>query len=440
VAGTTASPINAASVNIYLSIDGGNTFPYQLATNAPNNGSATVALPNLFSTAARLKVGGAGNIFFDLSDTNFTVLPAQAYVQVFSTSLISESCLPTNNGIDPYETVTVNFTLKNSGGTPTTNLVATLLATNGIFFTNQSRTYGVLAAGGGTATQSFTFTPSGNCGGSVTGIVQFTDGLANLGSASQIFTLGSTVLTTQVFANANPLIISDNAPASPYPWSISVSGVTGVVTSVRATLTGFTHTYPSDVDAILEAPNGQSLKLISDCGDFNDAVNLTFVFDDTASTLLQPVGTLFSGTYKPSDHDNDFDPFPLPAPTPVTGVTLMPLATNPNGTWNLYVIDEFADDAGGINSWSLSFVTTAPACCTSYPAPAFTTTTYSNNVVRLSWQSLPGPHYQVEYRTNLALGAWQNLGSALPGTNGLLSITDSVTNEPMRFYRVMVGP
>ena len=74
VNGTNAAPINCAHVRITLSTDGGNTFPMTLADSAPNTGAATVMVPNRIASAqARLKVEAVGNVFFDISDTNFTL-------------------------------------------------------------------------------------------------------------------------------------------------------------------------------------------------------------------------------------------------------------------------------------------------------------------------------------------------------------------------------
>jgi len=73
VAGTTGSGIDTASVDIRLSTDGGNTFAHQLASNTPNDGSQSVSLPSVDTTVARIKVEGRGNVFFDVSDVNFTI-------------------------------------------------------------------------------------------------------------------------------------------------------------------------------------------------------------------------------------------------------------------------------------------------------------------------------------------------------------------------------
>lgn len=73
VVGTNNAPISAANVNIYLSTDGGYTYPITVATNVPNNGSANIVVPNVATTLARIKVKGAGNVFFDISNSNFKI-------------------------------------------------------------------------------------------------------------------------------------------------------------------------------------------------------------------------------------------------------------------------------------------------------------------------------------------------------------------------------
>lgn len=70
---TTAAPVSCANVNILMSTDGGNTWPYTLAANTPNDGTQDVTIPNVPTTTARIKVESVGNIFFDISNSNFTV-------------------------------------------------------------------------------------------------------------------------------------------------------------------------------------------------------------------------------------------------------------------------------------------------------------------------------------------------------------------------------
>jgi hypothetical protein len=71
-ANTTAAPVNCASVDVLYSADGGQTFPATLASNVPNDGSASVVVPNLGTSNARVQVSCHGNIFFDISPRNFT--------------------------------------------------------------------------------------------------------------------------------------------------------------------------------------------------------------------------------------------------------------------------------------------------------------------------------------------------------------------------------
>ncbi|MBT8268005.1 MAG: DUF5011 domain-containing protein [Bacteroidia bacterium] len=73
VAGTTANGVNTASVDIYLSTDGGDTYSIALASNVPNDGSHDILVPNNQGNQNRIMVKGNNNIFFDISNANFTI-------------------------------------------------------------------------------------------------------------------------------------------------------------------------------------------------------------------------------------------------------------------------------------------------------------------------------------------------------------------------------
>jgi hypothetical protein len=76
VSGTTAAPIGTASVRILLSTDGGNTFPTVLLASTPNDGSESVTIPNTPTSAARVRVEPIGNVYWDVSNVNFTITAA----------------------------------------------------------------------------------------------------------------------------------------------------------------------------------------------------------------------------------------------------------------------------------------------------------------------------------------------------------------------------
>ena len=86
VANTSVAPVNVTEVNIFLSTDGGQNFTEVLAANTPNDGSEDLLLPNLPTTQARIKIEAVGNVFFDVSNTNFTI---EDYVPVELTAFLA---------------------------------------------------------------------------------------------------------------------------------------------------------------------------------------------------------------------------------------------------------------------------------------------------------------------------------------------------------------
>ncbi len=74
VAGTNAPPINADRVAFFLSTDGGASFAQAPFAEANNDGSAVIPMPaNISTTSARLMIRGQDNIFYDVSNANFSI-------------------------------------------------------------------------------------------------------------------------------------------------------------------------------------------------------------------------------------------------------------------------------------------------------------------------------------------------------------------------------
>ncbi len=113
VANTNNAPVNCSTVNILLSTDGGQTFSTTLIANTPNDGSEDVTIPNTPSTTARIKVEAVGNIFFDVSNVNFTI------DQEVPVELISFTAERTDAGVElnwktATETNNSGFTIERS--------------------------------------------------------------------------------------------------------------------------------------------------------------------------------------------------------------------------------------------------------------------------------------------------------------------------------------
>lgn len=164
--------------------------------------------------------------------------------------------------------------------------------------------------------------------------------------------------TTQAFANTTAISIPDHGNASPYPSVIDVAGMSGVIGKVVIKLNGLSHTYPDDIDILLVGPGGQNVMLMSDAGGSFSVNNVNLTFDSAVLTSLPNSSRISSGTYRPTNYEaSDF--FSAPAPAGPYGSSLSVFnQTSPNGSWKLFVVDDFTRDLGSIaGGWELTITT-----------------------------------------------------------------------------------
>jgi uncharacterized repeat protein (TIGR01451 family) len=321
-------------------------------------------------TAANLNSDGVPNQGTSLDQDFALVIYNATATQVpillpVEAAVTAEGCFPTNGVPDDGERVAVNFALKNTGTLATTSLVVTLLATNGVMSPSAPQFIGALETNGVPVSRTFTFTASGSCGGTIAPVLQLQDGTQHLGLVAYGLPLGLTTIQTACFTNATPIGIPDSGKASSYPSIIAIAGVTNPVTKVTATLRGYRHTWPDDVDVLLVGPRGQKVMLMADCGGGAARDGVTLTFDDGALSSVPDNSVVAAGTYKPTNVDSTTDNFGAPAPASPFGLALAAFrGLDPNGDWSLYVQDDGSLDSGSITQgWVLSLTTSNLACC-----------------------------------------------------------------------------
>lgn len=159
------------------------------------------------------------------------------------------------------------------------------------------------------------------------------------------------------------------APPGPYPSSITVANLPGLIANVSVILTNVSHAVPDDIDVLLVGPGGQKLVLMSDAGGDNVANSNRLSFSDDFTASLPDSTRILTGTYKPTNYGAN-DAFPAGAPgAPYDSAFSIFDGTNPNGVWRLYATDDvFGNASGSIGGWHLNIATVAfPPTITSQP-------------------------------------------------------------------------
>jgi subtilisin-like proprotein convertase family protein len=175
-------------------------------------------------------------------------------------------------------------------------------------------------------------------------------------------------IVTRTYSNAAAVMVPVTAPSSApvsaglYPSTILVSGLRrGRIRDVNLSLNGLSHHFPGDLEVLLVGPGGQTAVVMGNIGGAGDVTGVTLHLDDEAAVPLpaDPGGVpLPSGIYRPMDSSNGIV-FNTPAPPAGANAALSVFdGTNPNGTWRLFVQNQFGSPVpvGFAGGWSIELV------------------------------------------------------------------------------------
>ncbi|RXR20701.1 T9SS type A sorting domain-containing protein [Flavobacterium amnicola] len=419
VASTNAGAVNCPFVDIYLFTDNTLTNGILLAHRVPNDGSETVTIPNNAGTTHRVMVRGNNNIFFDISNNNFTIAaPASSFAVSFNRTAGEQNksvCQGPNtiNYTIDYTALagfsgTTNFTATGVPANTTVVFTPTSLSANGTVnmavTTTASTPVGlaniIVNATSGATTKTVPFyldvnaapavpvltTPANNATaqnttlnltwGATAGATNYDVEVSTNGTFTAIVATGNT--TTTSFS------VSGLTQGTDYWWRVlpKNSGCQGVFTSgfkfttFVLNCTNYNNNTPVAISAsgaptinsIINVPSGGTLS------DVNLTMNITHTYvSDLTITLLGPTGAsaiVFNQSCGSSQNINTtFDDsgsvLACGGNPAVSGIVIPANAlsvfngTNPVGNWTLRVADGFNLDGGTLNSWSLNLCSTA---------------------------------------------------------------------------------
>jgi len=443
VAGTDGGAISCSNVDILLSYDGGSTYPTTLASNTPNDGSQTINVPAGTTNTARVMVRCSGNVFFDISNTNFTIDAATApdYTFQYNGSTLTDcegsssslDFIVNTAGIGGYNDpltlsvtsapVGVNVSFSANPVNPGDDVTITISNFSALSAGNYSATITSMGTTGSKTTDlPFILSPLAAAPGlvspadGVTDEALFPSFIWNAGTNADSYLLeiaeDAGFGTIVYFTNTSST--NFNLPAALtgetiYYWrvtSISNACEIGSASLTRSFETEACYYYennntlpinngaPADYTSTIDITNGGD---ITDLDLLNLSINHTYV-EDLRLSLTGPDNTnrlLFSYDCGSSDNvalsfDDEAPGFPTcPYNTGAKVQPEQPFSAFDNlsmsGTWTLNLRDNANLDGGSLNNWGLKICTNnfsiLPVTWLSFTAKAET------EAINLQWET-----------------------------------------------------
>lgn len=446
-AGTNNAPYNVANVRISMSTDGGNTYPIEILASTPNDGSESVTIPSTPTSTARIKIEAINNIFFDISNANFTITGVVAGFSFNSPAPVTASCpAPATMQTTLTASFTGGFTnpvtLSAAGNPPGTNVTfgtnpltpgspsstVTLNNTNTLNAGTYTVTITGTATGAPNQTRDITFTVNPGTGPVITSQ-----------PASQTVCSGGNA-TFSVTATGALTYQWQSSPGCSGPWT-NIAGAT----SSSYTVTGAT---------VGQSGTGYRVIVTGQCGqtisNFSPCVSLTVNAGPAITTQPQNVsvcsGSAASFTVVSTG---------TPAPTVQWQISTaaVPAFTNiPGATAGTYTVasttlamngDQFravlTNSCGTVNSSAATLTVNSSITITGNPSSV--TICEGTNTSFTVAASGTGLNYQWQVSTNGG-GSWTNVvnGGVYGGaTSQTLTITGATPAMNSYQYRAVVS-
>ncbi|PHI19273.1 hypothetical protein CEQ90_13755 [Lewinellaceae bacterium SD302] len=449
VANTDQEPVNCANVDVLLSYDGGFTYPVTLATNVANNGAIPITVPTLQAgaiTTARVMVRCANNVFYDISNNDFSILPVEDNYSFEVVPVSIDVCQGdtavftiNTNAIGNFDgLVALNWTAYENGNpntiyfdenNPPAGTSSTITVTTAD--TTSPGDYPIIVYASNYFNSDFlqlpilvTVFPSNE----TVGLVSPTDGALDVSTSPVLnwsMISGVTHYQLQLATDAafNQIVIDTNLIVTNFQPAVSLDLATSYYWRVRAllpcdgpfatarsfttgTCLGLTNNTPLDI-----SPNGQGIVYNSIVSTTRSEVVESVVVSNMSGThtwmedldvhLISPLGTrveLFSDRCGNSDNfnigfDDNAPESVLDAPcVPLgQGFTYQPIddladfiGETVTGDWTLEIVDDANQDGGQLQSWSVEI------CLTFDPLPVewlgFSATARTKDI-RLDWST-----------------------------------------------------
>jgi subtilisin-like proprotein convertase family protein len=156
------------------------------------------------------------------------------------------------------------------------------------------------------------------------------------------FLLFITLTNSQTFSGTVGTVSDDGQPND---FTATVSGLSSNQLDASLGLVqvclDISHTYDSDLNVYLIAPDGTTINLFSGIGGGDDNFSNTCL-NQNATNSINTATAPFTGIFKPQETLGNCNN-----------------NQNGNGVWKLRIIDTYAQDEGIVNQWSITFASNA---------------------------------------------------------------------------------